>query len=231
MAKQQGSNAQILKKQIRALQLQIKAKDEEILGLLKTNDLLDQDRKHIEQEFLNYANDVERFYHEKIEEQNLYQQIINEDLVKALINIDSLKASQCLALMQQLLKARIIISPHAYKCAKEIDDTFKNSRQLVSMLSVLAIDYLDSLRNSEEPKCFTKDQFSSHESETTKNNSTLATQRIFPWNGKMIEMSKHLKIGVANNEASTIRIYFEYLADEDKILVGYCGKHLGLLTR
>jgi hypothetical protein len=39
-------------------------------------------------------------------------------------------------------------------------------------------------------------------------------------------MEKHLKIGTADNAADTLRIHFDWVAEEARIVVGYCGKHL-----
>lgn len=42
-------------------------------------------------------------------------------------------------------------------------------------------------------------------------------------------MLKHLCIGVKRNTALTLRIYFECVQDEEKIVVGWCGEHLPIL--
>jgi hypothetical protein len=39
-------------------------------------------------------------------------------------------------------------------------------------------------------------------------------------------MEKHLKIGSAENAADTLRIHFEWVAEDKLIVVGYCGAHL-----
>lgn len=43
---------------------------------------------------------------------------------------------------------------------------------------------------------------------------------------KQREFSKHLRIGVKNTAAETIRIYFDYDPEDQKIVVAYCGPHL-----
>ena len=44
--------------------------------------------------------------------------------------------------------------------------------------------------------------------------------------GSSIVMPMHLKIGVKDTAAETLRIHFEWFADEQKIVIGHCGPHL-----
>ncbi|WP_279611117.1 hypothetical protein [Burkholderia gladioli] len=39
-------------------------------------------------------------------------------------------------------------------------------------------------------------------------------------------MEKHLKHGVKDSAAETLRVHFEWIASEQKIIIGHCGKHL-----
>ena len=39
-------------------------------------------------------------------------------------------------------------------------------------------------------------------------------------------MEKHLKHGVKDSVAETLRIHFEWVADQKKLVIGHCGKHL-----
>lgn len=38
-------------------------------------------------------------------------------------------------------------------------------------------------------------------------------------------MVRHLKIGVSTDRRLSIRVYFEYLPDLNKIVIGWCGEH------
>ena len=51
-------------------------------------------------------------------------------------------------------------------------------------------------------------------------------RRTFNYRGRDFFMDKHLKIGVTHSPAETLRVHFEWLADEKRLIVGYCGKHL-----
>lgn len=39
-------------------------------------------------------------------------------------------------------------------------------------------------------------------------------------------MEKHLKHGVKGSLAEILRVHFEWIASEKKIVIGHCGKHL-----
>ena len=39
-------------------------------------------------------------------------------------------------------------------------------------------------------------------------------------------MLKHLKIGIKDSLSETLRVHFEWLADEKRIVIGHCGGHL-----
>lgn len=43
-------------------------------------------------------------------------------------------------------------------------------------------------------------------------------------------MERHLKIGVANNRSTTLRVYFLWDAEDEKCVIGRCGEHLPTAT-
>ncbi len=44
-------------------------------------------------------------------------------------------------------------------------------------------------------------------------------------------MEQHLKIGVAADTSKTLRCYFAWLAEERRLVIGYCGEHLPVSGR
>jgi hypothetical protein len=56
-------------------------------------------------------------------------------------------------------------------------------------------------------------------------NKAMRRQRTFEYRGEQIEMFRHLKIGVEENVAKTIRVHFHWDAEREKIVIAYCGKH------
>ena len=75
-------------------------------------------------------------------------------------------------------------------------------------------------------KVFTPNTYSSRESNILQGTKELIRCRTFNYKGQEMPMLKHLCIGVKRNTALTLRIYFECVQDEEKIVVGWCGEHL-----
>lgn len=73
-------------------------------------------------------------------------------------------------------------------------------------------------------KIFSDKEYAARESETVSN-STLMKQRNFSG----YEMQQHLKIGVKNDITQTARIYFSIV--DNKVIIGYCGKHLDISSK
>ena len=44
-------------------------------------------------------------------------------------------------------------------------------------------------------------------------------------NPNTIVMWPHLKIGNAETTTETIRVHFEWIAEEQKVVIGWCGEH------
>ena len=54
----------------------------------------------------------------------------------------------------------------------------------------------------------------------------LTVRRTFTYQGRPFLMKKHLKHGVKQSVAETLRIHFEWVAEEKRLVIGHCGKHL-----
>lgn len=70
--------------------------------------------------------------------------------------------------------------------------------------------------------------FAAKESKTAMNNERARRERTFAFKGKTYLMWRHLKIGAKDAAEESIRVYFDWIADERKILIGHCGEHLYL---
>jgi hypothetical protein len=68
--------------------------------------------------------------------------------------------------------------------------------------------------------------YSARESETVEANKRARQLRTFNHKGDSIEMMKHLKIGIKDSAAETLRIHFEWDGNARKIIIGHCGQHL-----
>ncbi len=59
----------------------------------------------------------------------------------------------------------------------------------------------------------------------TRSNPNLMSMRVDEYNGRKIFIESHVKKGNKEN-ADSIRVYYDYLSDENLIIIGYCGLHL-----
>jgi hypothetical protein len=91
--------------------------------------------------------------------------------------------------------------------------------QLIGLLCIFRISLLNLLR-----KVFGT-SYAAREAEILSREAL--KRRTFKYRGSAVEMLKHLKIGVKDT-AETLRIHFEWFADESKIVIGHCGSHLKL---
>ena len=150
--------------------------------------------------------------------------------IKAYSKGNLLKVSECLTLIISLFGDRVEVLNEAWLSASEADNYFTQTDKLFSLLFRLLTDGYDLKQKTGDSliSVFTKDEYSSKESETTENNRYLRNQRKFIYKGKCIYTPAHLKIGVANNHALTLRIHFIYDESAKKFVISHCGNHLGL---
>ena len=131
-------------------------------------------------------------------------------------------ARDALEMLNLYAKNRVRILPSAWNSADNINQTYQYGKKLSKLLFMLVTDYLNiylEKGDSEARKVFGS-IYSAQESESVMR-SDLAKTRVFSG----YEMKKHLRIG--NSE----RLYFEVDVDEKIIVIGYCGKHLPIISR
>jgi hypothetical protein len=129
----------------------------------------------------------------------------------------------------------LIIHENAKITAK--DCPYQNPQKVYEALKCLA-DYVqekfDAQTNpqgtrqmglSEWWKTHSSIEYTDHESETTLHNRALVRARTIIYKQKTIVLEKHLKLGVGNAN-NICRIYIENLFEEEnKLLIGYVGRH------
>ena len=137
-----------------------------------------------------------------------------------------LTPAESLTTIDKLLTNHVAILPSAYKSAKE-SENFRDRKGCFKLLWRLATDYRTALLtgsgDAEARKVFSYNEFASNDGEAEDRSKT---QLRFEYNGRIRQFSKHLKLGFKKSNAETIRIYFDYDALEQKIIVAYCGPHL-----
>jgi hypothetical protein len=136
---------------------------------------------------------------------------------------------QALQLISSLYAERITVLESAFDSARESDKGgFKNSQKAYEILCKLASEYwqalAEGLGDQQAKNVFGQNGYAQNEG------SALSTEgkrrRTFSYRDRDFTMEKHLKHGHKDSRAETLRVHFEWLSAERKILVGHCGKHL-----
>ena len=122
---------------------------------------------------------------------------------------------------------RIVLLDTAIASADKCD--FLYPEKLEKLLADL-IPYCEvlMLRGDWEARKIFGKSYAPHESHTTRNNKIARDARTFFYQGSPIYMEKHLKSGVKDSEAKTIRVHFACCPVSRKIIIGHCGVHLPL---
>ena len=142
---------------------------------------------------------------------------------------DGATLEDCLAAIVALYPDRLIVLDSAWAAAKKAR-LFNAPRKAFELLSKLCTDYYDAmvegLGDREGAAIFGKSGFAARESETVENNKRARELRRFTYKGEIVEMVRHLKIGVKPSVAETFRAHFLWDSDARRIVLGHCGKHL-----
>ena len=152
--------------------------------------------------------------------------------VRAIINdIASGKASvrRVLELVSILWSDRVVILQSAFNSADVSDGAgFDEVDQCFELLVDLVSSYWESLASGNSDQAarvvFGNSAYASNEGSALS--ETGRKRRTFDYNGRSLLMERHLRIGTKDSKAKTLRIHFEWLAEEKKILIGHCGPHL-----
>jgi len=138
------------------------------------------------------------------------------------------KVSDALNLIKQLFPDRIVVLPSA-ESAAEKSAGFRYTEKSFDLLWRLATTYWESIaggKGDAEARQIFGAAFAASESEPVERNRKARSLRTFDYCGRVIEMMTHLKIGIKDSAAETLRIHFEWIAEEKKIVIGHCGPHL-----
>ena len=167
-----------------------------------------------------------------LQTRTLRQSAISAEVMDVFLDIvaQALTPRQSLEVISRLFAERIVVLPSALKAADE-SASFHERAKLFELLWKLVNDYWCQLASGagdiEARKVF-GNSFAATESEVTESNGKALACHTFTYQGKPMVMMKHLRIGVKHSVQETIRVHFEWLADEQKIVVGHCGPHLSL---
>lgn len=136
--------------------------------------------------------------------------------------------TDALLIVEALHGNQVSILPTAWQSAKESAE-FKKPDKALDLLLCLVTDYWEAVQtggDSEARKCFSDATFASRESESVEKRKGARDHRTFSYKGADVVMLKHLKIGVKDSVSETWRCHFEFDAEEKRVVIGHCGKHL-----
>ena len=136
---------------------------------------------------------------------------------------------QALELIATLYPDRIVFLETAQNSAKESDrGGFRQGEKALSLMHKLVTEYWEQLADGGSDQhaktVFGNNAYAANEASVLSNDGK--RRRTFAYRGRDFLMEKHLKHGVKDSLAETLRVHFEWLAHEQKIIVGHCGKHL-----
>lgn len=208
---------------------ELKAKDDEVALIRAAYDEKDQESRKLQADIANLkhalrgqqANDDG--HREVAEELGLLRESVTSVLK------GNPRLQQALDLISLLYAGRVVILDSARSAAKESDKGgFRQGAKAYELLSKLATDYWQTLAeggsDQQAKAVFGQTAYSANESCTLSNDGK--RRRTFPYRGRDFLMEKHLKHGVKDSVAETLRVHFMWLANEKKILIGHCGRHL-----
>lgn len=147
-------------------------------------------------------------------------------------NWDEARPIDCLNALLFLYPARVEILNSAFGSAEDSKE-FKYIELLWELLQKLVKDYFDQIQcagsgDQVGNKVFGQSHFAAKESETVERSPRLIAKRTFYANGVEHVMWRHLKIGVKDSAAETIRVHFDWDAKRKLLVIGHCGPHLPL---
>lgn len=136
---------------------------------------------------------------------------------------------ECLDTIERIHGDKCIVLSTA-KASSKASSQFKYGRRLMGQLILLVTSYREALLtgggDSQAKNIFGRGDYAAKESDTVITNKQMANKRTFKYDGKPVEMFRHLKIGVDSDERKTIRTHFHWDEEKKKIIIGYCGPHL-----
>jgi len=141
---------------------------------------------------------------------------------------DALKPEQILEVLEDQFSHRLVILPTARQSARAAEK-FRHRRRLAQVLLKLVTEYWTELQMGHgdvDARKVLGEYYAAHESETVANSPRLRRARTFLYEGRSLYMSQHLRIGVKDGTAETIRVHFAWDEPSRMIVIGYCGEHL-----
>jgi hypothetical protein len=134
---------------------------------------------------------------------------------------------ESLTIISTFFPDRVVVLDSAYDSAHDSREFLYNKRAF-DLLWNLANGYWKALTDGQGDmigkRVFGVNDYAQNEGESLS--SAGKKRRTFAYRGNDILMEKHLKIGVKDSIAETLRVHFEWFGSEKRLVIGHCGKHL-----
>ncbi|MBX8475420.1 hypothetical protein K5D38_11570 [Pseudomonas cichorii] len=151
------------------------------------------------------------------------------DIRNALTDIKSgcAKLEDALRLVSVLYSDRLVVLGSAFSSAAESDKAgFNHTNKAYDLLVRLVSEYWEIMADGsgdQKAKKVFGSSFSANEAGMSNEGKK---RRTFSYRGHNMLMERHLKYGVKDSLAETLRVHFGWVAKDKKIVIGHCGKHL-----
>jgi hypothetical protein len=208
---------------------ELEAKDAQVVGLRLDLEERDGDLRKLQAELqaLKHALSGRQSSSGADEDELSALMPLREAVAAVLAHEPSLE--QSLKLINTLYTDRVAVLDSAQDSAHESDTHgFRHGKKAFDLLWKLANGYWQALADGKGDQhaktVFGHNAYAQNESQALSNDGK--RRRTFTYRGRDFLMEKHLKIGVKDSAAETLRIHFEWLSGDRRLVVGYCGKHL-----
>lgn len=211
---------------------------EESIGEIETENKILKENKEIADEEIEELREQKRkliyekqILSDKINEiakknSNQKEKEYNGPLRRAVYGDPSVK--DALHIINEIFPDRLVVLDSAWKSAEEAE-CFLYREKAYKLMKQFVTEYWEKMESGagdNEARQIFKDAFAARESDTVEKNKKARQLRIFRYRDKPVEMMRHLKIGNKESPSATWRMHFLWDAEDKKLVIGHCGKHL-----
>lgn len=148
------------------------------------------------------------------------------DAVTSLVNGEP-SLEESLTIISAFFPDRVVVLDSAYESAQDSKE-FMYGKRAFDLLWSFVNAYWSALASGQGDmigkRAFGANDYAQNEGHALSNPGK--RRRTFNYRGTDILMEKHLKIGVKDSVAETIRVHYEWIGVEKRLVIGHCGKHL-----
>src|SRR5438309_5839580 len=147
-----------------------------------------------------------------------------DDVYAVFDQTPSLEAT--LRVISTLFPNRVLVLDSALESARD-SASFRFQKKAFELLWTLCTSYWAALISGDGDVSARQCLGSSYAAKEAESLSGAGKKRrTFVVDGVETVMLKHLKVGVKDSKSETLRVHFEWLAGQKRLVIGHCGGHL-----